>query len=136
MMRRLANRYLVAALAGALAGCGGSNDSPTTPGPITGSPGPVGATITITAAGTLSPSSVTITVGQSVAFVNQQNTRRNIASDPHPTHTECPQINAVGLLNAGQARNTNAFPAARTCGFHDHDDPDNNNLKGQIVITP
>lgn len=135
-MRRLGHRCLVTALAGVLAGCGASSNSPTTPGPVTGSPGPVGATITITAAGTLSPPSVTITVGQSVAFVNQQNTRRNIASDPHPTHTECPQINAVGLLNAGQSRNTNAFPNARTCGFHDHDDPDNVSLRGQIVITP
>jgi plastocyanin len=135
-MRRRCSRCLMAALAGVLAACCGSNGSPTTPGPVTGTPGPVGATITITAAGALSPPSVTITVGQSVAFVNQQNTRRNIASDPHPTHTQCPEINVVGLLNAGQARNTNAFTAARTCGFHDHDDPDNNNLKGQIVITP
>jgi hypothetical protein len=23
---------------------------------------------------------------------------------------------------------------ARTCGFHDHDSPDDNNLKGRIVI--
>jgi hypothetical protein len=55
-------------------------------------------------------------------------------SDPHPVHTDCPPINAVGLLSPGQSRTTGAFPTARTCGFHDHLQPSNNNLNGKIVI--
>ena len=113
-------------------GGGGSPSSPTTP--VSGSPGPVGATITIGANGAVSPSTVTISPGQSVTFVNNHSGRHDMTSDPHPTHTECPQMNAVGPLNQGQSRSTNAFPAARTCGFHDHDNPENGALQGRIVI--
>lgn len=116
--------------------CGGG-DSPTSPGNgnngSSGSPGPSGATITI-ANGRVTPSQVTIAVGQSVTFVNNDGQTRNISSDPHPNHTDCPSINAVGNLSNGQSRLTNAITVARTCGFHNHDDPDNANFKGRIVI--
>jgi plastocyanin len=122
----------VGALA-ALAACGGG-DSPTNPGNTGGgSPGPSGATITI-ANGQLSPSQVTVAVGQSVTFVNNDGRSHNVSSDPHPNHTDCPPVNAVNNLSNGQTRLTNAFTTARTCGFHDHDDPDNANLKGRITI--
>ncbi|HJR60212.1 MAG TPA: hypothetical protein VJ813_12455 [Vicinamibacterales bacterium] len=116
----------------ALTACGGG-DSPTGPGTGGGSPGPSGATVTI-ANGRVSPTSVTIAVGQSVTFVNNDGRGHNISSDPHPVHTDCPQINAVSNLAVGQSRLTNAFPSARSCGFHDHDDPENANLKGTINI--
>jgi hypothetical protein len=57
-----------------------------------------------------------------------------MSSDPHPVHTDCPAINAVNLLGPGQTKQTGAFPTARTCGFHDHDDPDNAAVKGSIVV--
>ena len=118
----------------ALAACGGGGGTPTTPGGSgSGNPGPSGATITI-ANNQLNPASVTITVGQSVTFVNNNGRGHNVTSDPHPTHTDCPAINAVGNLTNGQTRLTNAFTAARTCGFHNHDDPDNPAYKGTIVI--
>ena len=122
----------VAAMAAAF-GCGG--DSPTSPGNngASGSPGPSGATITI-ANGRVTPSEVTIAVGQSVTFVNNDGQTRNVSSDPHPNHTDCPSINAVGNLSNGQTRLTNAITVARTCGFHNHDDPDNANFRGRIVI--
>jgi hypothetical protein len=113
--------------------CGGGSDSPVGPTPPSGSPGPSGATITISN-GAVSPSSVTISAGQSVTFVNNDSRGREISSDPHPTHSNCPQVNALGLLSPGQTRETNAFPTARTCGFHDHIDPDNPALRGSIVI--
>jgi plastocyanin len=117
----------------ALAACGGGG-TPTTPGgPGSGAPGPSGATITI-ANNTVTPKSVTITVGQSVTFVNNNGRGHNVSSDPHPTHTDCPAINAVSNLSNGQTRLTNAFTAARACGFHHHDDPDNPAYKGTIVI--
>jgi plastocyanin len=118
----------------AIAACGGGSGSPITPGGTGGgSPGPSGATITI-ANGRVTPSDVTITTGQSVTFVNNDGRVHNMASDPHPVHTECPPMNAVGVISNGQTKLTNAFTAARSCGFHDHDDPDNGALKGRITI--
>jgi plastocyanin len=77
---------------------------------------------------------VTIAVGQSVTFVNNDGATRNVSSDPHPVHTDCPQINAVGNLGNGQTRLTHAFTTSRSCGFHDHEEPDNANRRGTIVI--
>ena len=94
---------------------------------------PHDAVITI-AGGRVTPSEVTIAVGQSVTFVNTNGRTHAVSSDPHPTHTDCPQVNAVGNLQNGQTRLTNAFTTARSCGFHDHDDPDNANLRGRINI--
>jgi plastocyanin len=128
-------QIVTAAALTALAGCGGGGSgSPTTPGGTGGgSPGPSGATITISG-GRVTPSQVTVAVGQSVTFVNNDGRIHNMASDPHPVHTDCPQINAVGVVSNNQTELTNAFPTARSCGFHDHDDPDNGNLKGRITI--
>ena len=127
-----------AAMAGAvivvMVACGGS-DSPTSPSsPVTGSPGPSGATITIGSNGAVSPAQVTITTGQSVTFVNNDSRIHDMSSDPHPTHTDCPEMNAVSSMASGQTKATNAFPAARTCGFHDHNNPTNGSLQGRIVI--
>ena len=91
------------------------------------------ATITI-GNGRVTPSEVSISVGQSVTFVNNDGQTRNVTSDPHPIHTDCPQINAVGNIANNQTKLTDAFPAARSCGFHNHDDPDNANFKGRINI--
>ena len=122
------------ALAATLA-CG--DDGPDT-GPSggagSGSPGPSGATITIGANGAVSPTQVTVAVGQSVTFVNSHTAPHEMASDPHPAHTDCPSINRVGTLAAGQTQLTNAFTAARTCTFHDHREDTNANLKGTIRI--
>ena len=106
--------------------------SPT--GPSGGSPGPSGATITIGSNGVVSPTQVSISTGQSVTFINNDSRSHEMASDPHPTHTNCPPINAVGVLAAGQTKLTNAFTTAGSCGFHDHGDPNNANLKGGITI--
>jgi plastocyanin len=124
-------------LAAVLAACGGG--SPSEPGGGGGGgggggqAGPIGATITI-ANGRVTPTAVTVTVGQSVNFVNNDGRSRNISSDPHPDHNQCPAV-TVGNLSNGQSRATSALTVIRTCGFHDHDDPDNGNLKGQVIVT-
>jgi plastocyanin len=117
-----------------LTACGGSSDGGNPPtGPSGGGPGPSGATITIGSGG-VSPSSVSITVGQSVTFVNNSGSTHEMDSDPHPQHTDCPVINAVGTIGNGETKLTNAFTTARMCGFHDHTQPDTNSLKGTITI--
>ena len=133
-MRRMAAAAGLAALLGAACG-GGSSTSPSpTPSPVSGSPGPSGATITIGTNSAVSPSTVTINAGESVTFINNDSRSHEIASDPHPAHTDCPQMNALGVLSPGQTKNTNAFPTPRTCGFHDHGNPFNTALQGQVII--
>jgi plastocyanin len=126
------SRWAIASALLAAFGCGGG--AGTNPSPVGGSPGPSGATITIGANNAVSPSSVTISVGQSVTFVNNDSRVHEMASDPHPAHTDCPPINALGVLGPGQSALTNALTTARTCGFHDHRDDSNPNLRGTITI--
>lgn len=117
------------------AACGGSSTAPSSnPGGGTGGAGPVGATMTIDANGVLTPTSVTINNGESVRFVNNHNTPHQMASDPHPAHTDCPPINALPTLGPGQSGQTNALTTSRTCGVHDHLNDTNASLRGSIVI--
>ncbi len=118
----------------AVSGCGGSS-SPTSPSGGSGGGGTVtsGATITIGADGAVSPAQVTISVGQSVTFVNSDSRSHEMDSDPHPAHTDCPTMN-VGPLPAGQTKATGALTTARTCSYHDHSSPQNASLKGTVVI--
>lgn len=110
--------------------CGGS--SPSNPGPpIPSNP----YTFTITPSG-VSPKEYTVPRGTRVLFVNNGTIRRNMTSDPHPEHDECPEINDVGFLNVGAGKETGNLNVVRTCGFHDHDDPGNTSVNGRIVIRP
>jgi plastocyanin len=116
--------------------CGGGSDSPTspTPPPSGGGSTPDSATITISSSGTVSPSTVTIRQGGRVTFVNSDSNAHDMASDPHPSHTDCQEMNQVGFLAAGQSRTSGNFNTVRTCGFHDHNRPDNTGLQGRITI--
>jgi plastocyanin len=116
---------LVAALAAGGAACGGSGSSPSPPTATT--------TITITSAGA-APRAVTVSRGSQVTFVNNDSRTHDMVSDPHPEHTDCPEINSVGPLNPGQGRQTSNLNTARSCGFHDHGDADNQSLRGTITI--
>ena len=118
---------LAAVIAVAAAGCGDS------PAPPTG-PGANPFTITISGAGVVSPRSLTVPPGSRVLFVNSHSRRHDMTSDPHPDHLDCPELNQVGVLNPSQSRESGNLVAVRTCGFHDHDDPDNVNLRGSIIV--
>ncbi len=114
-------------------GCGGgSSSTPTTPG--TGGTTPtVTNTITITAQGA-NPKNIQISQGTRVLFINQDTRAHNMASDPHPAHTDCPELNQVGLLAPGQQRESGNLNTVRTCGFHDHDNPTVSTLLGSVTI--
>jgi plastocyanin len=138
--RILAAQTVAVAILVTAAACGGGS-SPTGPsggGSVvvasTGAVGAVGATITIGTNSAVSPSQVTISAGQSVTIVNSDTRSHDMTSDPHPTHTACPSIGNVSLLQAGQSKTTFGFASAGTCGFHDHNNPDNSALTGRIVI--
>lgn len=119
--------------------CGGGGDggTPTTPTPGGGGAGggaPASATITIEANGRVNPSTVTISQGGRVTFVNNHTRNHDMSSDPHPTHTDCPEMGQVGFLAPGQSGTSGPFNIVRTCGFHDHDAPGDTGLQGRITI--
>ena len=119
-------RLLVLPLCVAVTVCDGGGGTTPTPPPATNP-----NTFTITSAG-VSPKEMTVSPGTRVLFVNNDSRRHHMASDPHPEHGDCPEIEAV--MNPGQSRETANLNTVRTCGFHDHDLPDNGSLKGRIII--
>jgi hypothetical protein len=102
------------------------------PGPPGQQPTPTLGTITMAAAG-VSPRAITIAVGGRLSFVNNDTVFHQPSSDPHPLHTECPQLN-LAVLAPGQSADTGIFTTARTCTYHDHLQPDNAAFQGSVVI--
>jgi len=90
--------------------------------------------ITISSGGIVTPRTLTVSPGTRVLFVNSHSRRHDMTSDPHPDHLDCPELNQVGLLNPSQSRESGNLVAVRSCGFHDHEDPDNANLRGSITV--
>lgn len=140
-----------ALVAVAAAACGGGSSSggtattptaptspttttPTTPTTPTTTTPTDSATITIGADGRVTPSTVTIVRGGRVTMVNNHNRSHDMSSDPHPEHTTCPELNQWGFLQAGQSRTSGNLTTARTCGFHDHNLPNDTGLRGSVII--
>jgi hypothetical protein len=90
-------------------------------------------TVTITSAG-VSPKQLQVPQGTRVLFTNNDSSNRQMYSDPHPEHTDCPEINNVGLISPGQSKETGNLNIVRTCGYHDHGNPDDARFKGSIII--
>jgi plastocyanin len=125
--------FLVLMLCLLLASCGGGSSY--TP-PPTNPTNPY--TFTLTASG-VSPKELTVPIGTRVLFVNEDSRRHDMASDPHPDHTDCTEINTVGVLTNGRSRETSNLVTPKTCGFHDHDNPPpttqaGNQWTGRIVV--
>lgn len=121
---------VAAALACAAAACGGgTSTTPTTPSTTPTST----TTITITTNGT-SPRDIVVSPGSQVTFVNNDTRSHDVASDPHPEHSDCPPVNQVGVVVPGQSRQTGNLNTVRVCGYHDHNLPEDNRWKGTITI--
>jgi plastocyanin len=114
------------ALAGA---CGGGDMSPSG-----GGAPPPNTTIAITSSGVVSPKNLVVSPGTQVTFVNNSSIDHYMYSDPHPVHTDCPEINQVGFIAPGQSRQTGNLNTVRTCGYHDHMLFSNTSLQGTITI--
>jgi hypothetical protein len=82
----------------------------------------------------VTPKDVVVPLGARVRFVNSDTQPHSMGSDPHPDHTDCPEINQVGFLAPGQSRETGNFVQTRTCGYHDHDNPTVTRWHGSIRI--
>ena len=122
-------------LSALVAACGGAGGySATAPPAGQPVPTPPGLTITISALGVVSPKVLTVSAGSQVTFVNNDAVAHMMFSDPHPEHTDCPELNQVGFLPSGQARQTGNLNTIRTCGYHDHDLPFDTDVQGSIII--
>jgi len=80
----------------------------------------VAATITFSDSG-FSPSVTTVKAGDMVRVTNKSSQELDFDSDPHPEHTDEPELN-VGPVSPGESR---TFTVTRTghWGFHDHLNP-------------
>ena len=130
---------LLLAAALAAAACGSSSSSSSSPSsassPATTPSGAVSTTTITISANVASPKNIVIARGSQVTFVNKDTQSHNMFSDPHPDHTDCPEINQVGFLSAGQQKQTGNMVTNRSvCGFHDHDLPNVAGLQGSITI--
>ena len=113
-----------------LAACGGGGGGTPGPSPTPNNPN----RITIGSNGAVSPMELVVAPGSRVLFVNNDSRRHDMTSDPHPEHSDCQELNQVGLIAPNQSRETGNLVAVGTCGFHDHENPDENRLKGRIVV--
>ena len=130
----VAAAVLASAIAVSTVGCGGgssNNTGPSTGGTCTASS--TSTTITI-ANNAVCPQNITVPRGTQVTFVNNDPRNHTMNSDPHPEHTDCPELNQVGFLAPGQSRQTGNLNIARRCGFHDHEDFNTAALNGSITI--
>jgi hypothetical protein len=116
-----------------LSECGGGGPAgPSQPGGGS-SGGNAAITITITVTG-VSPKQLTVPQGTRVLFADSDTRSREMYSDPHPEHTDCVEINSVGFISPGQTKETGNLNTVRTCGYHDHGNPEDTRFRGTIVI--
>jgi plastocyanin len=136
----MARRHWLGSAAGAgvialtLWSCG-DGGSPT--GPSGGGGGGGGTpvdttTVTITSTG-VSPQSIIVNAGARITFINNDSRTHEPSSNPHPSHTQCPELN-IGSLAAGLSRESGPAVAGRTCGYHDHLDEANRSMQGSVQV--
>ena len=80
------------------------------------------------------PQALTVTRGSILTITNQDSRTHEMASDPHPEHTDCPEFNSIGFLSTGQSRTSGNLNTARSCGIHDHNNSTSAALKATITI--
>lgn len=99
-----------------------SNESNNTPSQ------PAAATITYSDNG-FSPATVTVKSGDTVAIKNTSSQPLQFDSDPHPDHTDDPELN-VGIVNPGKE----ATFTVTTTGSHGYHNHLNSSDRGTIIV--
>ena len=132
-VRTIVGGAAAAALAAVVLACGGGSSSTSPSSNVTCSSLPNATTILILN-NAVCPTSLTVTRGSRVTFINNDTRQHEMDSDPHPEHTDCPEINQIGLLVPGQQRDTGNLNTPRRCGFHDHLRFEVAALRGSITI--
>ena len=93
---------------------------------------PVTYTVKLTNGG-LAPATLSIRTGDTVKLLNTTDAFFWPASNPHPTHTDCPGFDALRGLANGESY-TLTFSKVQTCGYHNHLDPANSAMWGTITV--
>ena len=130
--RRYVTAACIAAAAAAIAACGKSSAAGPSPTPTCATP--PNATTIVILNNAACVQSLTVARGTRVTFMTSDSRAHEMTSDPHPDHTDCPELNQVGRLEPGQQRESGNLNIARRCGFHDHINENNAALKGSITI--
>jgi hypothetical protein len=133
---RVLSGVMVAAAIALAAACGGSS-SPSSGGSTapSGSCTPSSSPATLVIQNnTICPSALTVSRGTQITVLNSDSRPHEMNSDPHPEHTDCPELNQIGHLETGQSRQSGNLNTARTCGMHDHLAPDTASLRATITI--
>ena len=78
---------------------------------------------------TFEPSTLTVKAGTTVTWTNQDSTSHQVASNPHPAHTDLPGLDS-GTLSQGQTYSF-TFTTKGTFGYHCHLHP---SMQGTIVV--
>jgi len=81
---------------------------------------PVATTITYTSSG-FEPNNITIKSGDKIKIVNNSGNQLEFSSDPHPTHTINPELNAGDTENGKST--TITLTKTGKWGFHNHYNP-------------
>jgi plastocyanin len=87
-------------------------------------------TVSMNAAG-FNPSNLTIKIGDTVVFKNDDTRQHWPASGMHPTHLLCLGFDALRPMASGETY-ARTFTAAKECPMHDHLIP---SLRGKIIVT-
>ncbi len=114
--------------------CGSSNSPSSGTGPTGGCVPSSSPNTLVIQNNTICPQTLTVSRGTQVTVVNSDSRTHEMDSDPHPEHTDCPELNQIGFLNPGQRRQSGNLNTARKCGMHDHTSPDTASLKATITI--
>lgn len=77
----------------------------------------------------VNPASVTISVGDTVVWLNKDQAKHHISSDPHPSHTALPGLESADLSN--NETYSFKFTQTGTWGYHDHLNP---SIKGTVIV--
>lgn len=86
------------------------------------------ATITYTNSG-FNPSTLTVKAGTTVTIKNDSSNELVFDSDPHPVHTDDPELN-IGAIDPGQSK-TFTPTVTGTHGYHNHQ---NSSDTGTLVV--
>jgi hypothetical protein len=118
----------------ALAAACGSDSSSSTTGPSSGCTPSANANTLVIQNNIVCPQTITVSRGSQLTILNSDSRNHDMESDPHPEHTDCPELNQIGFLTPGQSRQSGNLNTARKCGMHDHSSPDTASLKPTITI--
>lgn len=114
--------------------CGSSSSPSGTTGPTVGCAPSSSPNTLVIQNNTICPQALTVARGTQLTILNSDSRSHDMESDPHPEHTDCPELNQIGFLTPGQSRQSGNLNTARRCGMHDHNSPDTATLKATITI--